>query len=390
MAARANFEHDALISGLGQSDVGRRLDRSPLSLTVDAVTTAVDDAGIALGDVGAVATYPGGGTALGPGFGGPSATKVSDALGLEVDLLMGNFEGPAQLGPMLNACLIVSAGLARHVVVYRTVTEGSARAAAKHAAGKGTAPLARSTTPLGGAPAPLRMALLAQRHFHEYGTTREQLAEVALVARRHAALNPKAVYREPLTLDDYLAARMIADPLCLYDCDVHCDGATAFVVSHAAYSADAASPAVRIDALGTAPAVRADPVQQPELLPGRRAADQMWRRTDLGPDDVDVAGLYDGFSILTLLWLEALGFCGVGESGAFVAGGDRISLGGQLPLNTNGGQLSGGRLHGAGFLHEVCLQLRGQAGARQVPGAGVGLVAVGATPYVGCVLLRRG
>jgi acetyl-CoA acetyltransferase len=388
MRARANFEHDAVISGLGQSDVGRRLDRSPLSLTVDAVTAAVDDAGISLRDVGAVATYPGGGTDLGPGFGGPSASEVHDALGLEVDILMGNFEGPAQLGPVVNACLIVSAGLARHVVVYRTVTEGSARAAARRAGGKGTALPTRSTTPLGGAPAPLRMALLAQRHFHDYGTTREQLAQVALTDRRHAALNPKAVYQEPLSLDDYLGARMIADPLCLYDCDVHCDGSTAFVVSHAAHAAHAASPVVRVDAIGTAPAARADLVQ-PDLLPGRRAADQLWRRTDLRPADVDVAGLYDGFSILTLLWLEALGFCDVGESGAFVDSGDRISLAGQLPLNTDGGQLSGGRLHGAGFLHEVCLQLRGQAAARQVSGAAVGLVAVGATPYVGCILLRR-
>ena len=96
----------------------------------------------------------------------------------------------------------------------------------------------------------------------------------------------------------------------------------------------------------------------------------MWRRSDLRPADVDVAGLYDGFSILTLLWLEALGFCGPGEGGAFVEGGRAITLGGRLPLNTNGGQLSGGRLHGLGFVHEVCLQLRGQAGERQVDGRG--------------------
>jgi acetyl-CoA acetyltransferase len=125
------FEHDAVISGLGQSDVGRRLDRSALSLTMDAITSAVGDAGLSLRDIGAVTTYPGGGTALGAGFAGPSAAEVYDALGLDVDLLMGNFEGPAQLGPVLNACLIVGAGLARHVVVYRTVTEGTARASAK-------------------------------------------------------------------------------------------------------------------------------------------------------------------------------------------------------------------------------------------------------------------
>jgi acetyl-CoA acetyltransferase len=389
MGAAPRFEHDAVISGLGQSDVGRRLERSPLSLTVDAITAALTDAGISRRDVGAVATYPGAGSALGAGFAGPSAAEVYDALGLDVELVMGGFEGPAQLGPLLTACLIVGAGLARHVVVYRTVTEGSARAATKQAAEDGTGPLGRWITPFGGGPAPLAMALLARRHFVEYGTTREQLAQIALVARRHAALNAQAIYREPLTMGEYLSSPMIADPLCIYDCDVHCDGATALVVSHESHAADAPRSVVRVEAMGTAPAARADHIQQPDLLPGRRAAEQLWRRTDARPDDVDVAGLYDGFSILTLLWLEALGFCGVGESGAFVEGGDRISLGGRLPVNTNGGQLSGGRLHGAGFLHEICLQLRGEAGARQVPGADVGVVAVGAIPYVGCVLLRR-
>ncbi len=358
-------------------------------MTVDAVTAAVADAGLALGDVDAVATYPGAGTALGWGFGGPSAVEVVDALGLDVAVLMGNFEGPAQVGPVLNACLMVAAGLARHVVVYRTVTEGSARAEAKQAAEEGTGPRGRWITPFGGGPAPLPFALLAQRHFHDHGTTREQLAQVALVARRHAARNPKALLREPLSMDDYLAARMIAEPLCVFDCDVHCDGSTAFVVSHADHAVDAPGPVVHVEAFGTAPAARADHIQQPDLLPGRRAAAQLWARTELRPADVDVAGLYDGFSILTLLWLEALGFCGEGESGAFVEGGDRIALGGALPVNTDGGQLSGGRLHGLGYLHEVCLQLRGEAGARQVPDARVGLVAVGAIPYVGCVLLRR-
>src|SRR5262249_20596093 len=159
----------------------------------------------------------------------------------------------------------------------------------------------------------------------EFGTSREQLGQIALTARRHASLNPKAVFRQPLTLSEYLNARMIADPLCLYDCDVYCDGSTALVLSHADYAADSAVPAVRIEALGMAPPSRADYAQHIELQPGLRAANQMWGRTDLRPADVDVAGLYDGFSILTLLWLEALRFCGQGESGAFVAGGSRIS-----------------------------------------------------------------
>jgi len=388
------FEDEVIISGIGQSSIGRRLGRSPLALTLDAITAAVADAGLSLDEIGGLATYPGGGTSVGPGFGGPSLADVYDALGLEVDFMMGNFEGPAQLGPVINGSLAISAGLTRHVVVFRTVTEGSARYGRAGAGGRvkdnpvgGTSPW---ITAFGGGPAPLAYALLARRHFHEYGTTREQLAQIALTARKHAGLNPHAVFREPLTLDDYLAARMIADPLCLYDCDVHCDGSTAIVLSHAGYAADAPGPVVRIEATGVAPPLRSQYAQHTDLLPGRRAAQQMWKRTDLRPGDVDVAGLYDGFSILTMFWLEALGFCGVGESGAFVAGGDRISLGGELPINTNGGQLSGGRLHGLGFVHEMCLQLRGQAGARQVGSARVAVVSVGALPYVGCLLLRAG
>jgi acetyl-CoA acetyltransferase len=384
------FEDDVVISGIGQSAVGRRLERSPLALTLDAITAAVADAGLSAGDIGGLAAYPGGGTSVGPGFGGPSLADVYDALGLGLDFMMGNFEGPAQLGPVLSGSLAISAGLTRHVVVFRTVTEGSARRRARAraegpAAGTGPPPW---ITAFGGGPPPLSYALLARRHFHEYGTSREQLAQVALTARKHARLNPRAIFTEPLTLDDYLSARMVADPLCLYDCDVHCDGSTAIVLSHAGYAADAPAPVVRIEAVGVAPPSRSQHAQHADLLPGRRAAQQMWRRTGLRPGDVDVAGLYDGFSILTLFWLEALGFCAAGESGAFVAGGDRISLGGELPINTNGGQLSGGRLHGLGYLHEMCLQLRGRAGARQAGPARVAVVAVGALPYVGCLLLR--
>jgi acetyl-CoA acetyltransferase len=380
------FEDHAVISGIGQSAVGRRLGRSPLSLTIDAITAAVNDAGLSFDDVDGLATYPGGGTSLGPGFAGPSLTDVYDAVGLEPTFLMGNFEGPAQLGPIMNGCLAISGGLARHVVVYRTVTEGSARSSAANTPGQ----VAEWITAFGGGPAPIGYALLAQRHFHDYGTSRQQLAQIALTARAHAQLNPSAVLRDPLTLEDYLGARMIADPLCLLDCDVYCDGSTAIVLSRVEYAVDAPERSVHFEAMGVAPAARSQYAQHVDLQPGRRAAEGMWRRTDLRPDDVDVAGLYDGFSILTMFWLEALGFCEPGESGAFVEGGRRIALGGQLPINTNGGQLSGGRLHGLGFVHEMCLQLRGQAGGRQVANARVAAVAVGALPYVGCMLLRAG
>jgi acetyl-CoA acetyltransferase len=127
-------------------------------------------------------------------------------------------------------------------------------------------------------------------------------------------------------------------------------------------------------------------------MAARDAGAMLWSRTDLKPADVDVAELYDGFSFLSMCWLEALGFCGVGESGPFVEGGHRIALDGALPLNTHGGQLSAGRLHGFGFIHEACLQLRGEAGDHQVGGSGgveVAAVANGGGPIAGALLLTR-
>ena len=124
-------------------------------------------------------------------------------------------------------------------------------------------------------------------------------------------------------------------------------------------------------------------------MASRDAARQLWSRTDLKPSDVDTAQLYDGFSFLTLAWIEALGFCGRGEGGPFVEGGERIALGGELPLNTWGGQLSGGRLHGFGFLAEAIRQLRGECGERQVRDCEVAVVANGGGPVAGCMLLTR-
>jgi acetyl-CoA acetyltransferase len=236
------------------------------------------------------------------------------------------------------------------------------------------------------------IALFANRHFHEYGTTKEQLAWIALNARRNAALNPKAIYREPLSLEQYLAARVISTPFGLYDCDAPCDGATAVIVSRADAARDLRRPPIRIEAAGTALHGRPSWDQFDDLttMACRDAGAMLWQRTDLRPSDVDVAELYDGFSFLTLAWLEALGFCKKGESGPFVAGGARIALDGELPLNTAGGQLSAGRLHGYGFLHEACVQLRGEGGARQVPGSpSVAVAGAGGGPIASCLLLVR-
>ena len=232
--------------------------------------------------------------------------------------------------------------------------------------------------------------MTAQRHFHEYGTTREQMAWIALNARRNAAKNPKAVYREPMTLDDYLGARMISTPFCLYDCDVPVDGATAVIVSRRDAARDLRRTPLGVEAVGTALRGRPswDNFDDLTTMALRDAAAMLWERTDLRPRDVDVAELYDGFSFITLSWLEALGFCGHGDGGPFLEAGRPMAGGGELPLNTHGGQLSAGRLHGYGFLHEACVQLWGEAGERQLDRRPeVAVAAAGGGPLAASLLL---
>ena len=186
---------------------------------------------------------------------------------------------------------------------------------------------------------------------------------------------------------------MITSPFCLFDCDVPCDGGTAVIVSRAEAAADLRKPPVRVEAIGSAIRGRPSWDQWEDLTTFclRDAAAMMWSRTDLKPSDVRVAGLYDGFSFIAMAWLEALGFCAKGEGGPFIEGGERIArVGGQVALNTNGGQLSGGRLHGYGFLHEACTQLWGEGDDRQVPGEPeVPVAAAGGGPLAGCLLLAR-
>jgi acetyl-CoA acetyltransferase len=388
------FEHDSVISGIGQSAVGRRLGRSAIDLTVESALAAIEDAGLRREDIDGVSTYPGGDNLTSFGYSGPPPGAVMDALRLQPNWFQGAAELPGQLAAIVAAMMAVSAGLARHVLVYRTVTESTAQRSGGRSAiydpdGEAPPDLMGWLRVFGAPSASNWLAMLATRHFHDYGTTREQLGQIPLTCRRHAALNPVATYRDPLTLDDYLAARMISWPLCLFDCDVPVDGSTAVIVSAVDTVADLRARPVYVDAVGTAYRGRYSWDQQDGLaqMAATGAAEHLWSRTSLRPGDVDTAQLYDGFSVLALVWLEALGFCKLGEGGAFVEDAARISLGGELPLNTSGGQLSAGRLHGFGLVHESVVQLRGQGGDRQVADAQVAVVSNGGGPIAGAMLL---
>ena len=395
--SRERGEHRAVISGVGQSQVGRRIYRDPLDLTIEAALEAIEDAGLTRDDIDGVSTYPGG-ISVPPGFSGVGVTEIQEALRLRLNWFTGGIELPGQLGAVVNAVAAVATGLADHVLCFRTVWEASAqgdqgRASVTTGGGGGSyraGGFQQWTLPFGAPSAANWIGMMAQRHMYEFGTTREQLGQIALNERANAAKNPKAIYRDPMTIDDYLSARMISTPLCLYDCDVPADGSTAVIVSRADAAPDLRKAPVRIEAMGTALRGRPSWDQFDDLttMALRDASAMLWERTDLRPDDVDMAQVYDGFSFIALCWLEALGFSAKGEGGPWLADGRPTARHASLPLNTNGGQLSGGRLHGFGFIHEACTQLWGEGGERQVDGSPeVAVAAAGGGPLAAALLL---
>ncbi len=391
-ASTRKFEDDVAITGVGQSRVGRRLMVDPVALTVEACLAAVEDAGLSLDDIDGLSTYPG---AAGPGFSEGGVTPVEEALQLRPVWVNGAAETPGQNGSIMAAMLAVSAGLVRHVLCFRTVWQASYSALER--AGQWPASTDAATgmmewrVPFGALSAAQWIGMNASHYMHRYGVGREALGWIAVNNRANAGLNDEALYREPITMDDYFDARMITTPFGLLDCDVPCDGAVAVVVSAAETVPDLRKPGVFVEAVGTQILERVSWDQDtlahmPQSL-GPSA--HLWTRTSLRPADVDMVQLYDGFTFNALSWLEGLGFCGLGEATDFLDGGRTIALDGALPMNTSGGQLSAGRLHGYGFVREAVLQLRGEAGARQVPDARVAAVTAGGGIPSGAMLLRR-
>jgi acetyl-CoA acetyltransferase len=396
MPVSDKFEDRVAITGIGMSDVGRRLMRAPLTLTIDACRAAIEDAGLDVSDIDGLTTWPGA-VGGGAGISEGGIQPVENALGIRSTWHHAGIETPGHSGALVAGMLAVAAGLCRHVLCYRTVWESTATGLLR--SGRMAPPAVGRVQgdfqwrlPFGATSAANWIAVYASQYFHRYGADRETLGWIALNARANAARNPAAIYRDPMSMDDYLGARMISTPLGLYDCDVPCDGAIALVVSAVDAAADAPHPAIRVEAVGSQITERVSwdqgTVTHEPMVFGPAA--HLWSRTDLKPADVDVAELYDGFTFNCVSWLEALGFCGLGEAPAFLDGGTRIALDGTLPLNTHGGQLSAGRTQGFGFLHEAVVQLRGDGGARQVDGAEVAVVATGGGLPGGAMLLSRG
>lgn len=368
------MNREIAIVGVGETPLGSFPDRSSLQLHAEATRLALEDSGLTLGDVDGILTA---GSRL-DGFLMHSAA-YAEYLGIaprySATLSLG---GAVHCAAIHHAASAIMAGLADVVLIASgdNLLSGMSRAGAVEHLSQAGAGHPEFENPYG-PPIPALYALIASRYMHVYGAKPEHLAAVAVTMREHAARNPNAQYRKPITVDDVLASKMVATPLHIFDCSPISDGGGAIIVTRSDRAAGLRSRPVFL--LGAGEGHTGEHISaMPDLLSsgaiqsGKRA----FASAGLERDAVDVAMLYDSFTIAVLLQLEHLGFCKPGDAGAFVASGG-LKLGGALPTNTHGGCLSHGHPgKPGGIFHiiEAVHQLRGKAGERQVQNAQVALV----------------
>jgi len=382
--------------GVGYSTTGRNTGLSSFELGRQATMAALADSGITPSDIDGVSLLWGPGGPPQPSFDMVEPMGFAEAMGIG-PLNWYGMPGPAYIGPALDAISAIRAGFAHTVLTLRIINQRLTTTAEIAAAGKATAPMPAPgafgfTWPYGfavGGMIPSIAAMPAQRHMDIFGTTEEQFGAHVIAQRAHAAMNEDAIFRDPLTMDEYLASRYIAKPVRLLDCDYPVDSASAVIYTAGDRAHDWNKPPVWVEAATNSSVAGGsfDLIDMNQNSPFH-AASELWNRTDLTVDDCDFAQLYDGFTIIVFQWLEALGFCKLGEAGPFVAEGN-TRLGGKVPVNTDGGACNVGRRHGANFCIETVRQLRGECGPRQVENAEVGVWANAVGPFSGAVLMTK-
>ncbi len=358
-----SFAAKAAIVGVAESDLGRTPDKTVLQLQTQAARAALDDAGLQFSDVDAL--FCAGGWAWAPNL------MLAEYLGIRPKYTDStNIGGSSFEAHIEHAVAGIEAGLFEVALITYGSTQRSDRSRGR---GGYTFKLTEQYDAPFGLPTPVgAYALAAMRHMAEYGTTSEQLAEVAVATRKWAQMNEKAMMRDPITIDDVLQSRWIAEPLHLLDCCLVTDGGGAVVVTSAERARNTRKAPVWI--LGHGEAHTHNNITNMPDLATHQAAIASGRtafaRAGLTPAEIDVVEIYDSFTITVLMTLEALGFCGRGEGGAFVSG-QHTAPGGPFPMNTNGGGLSYCHpgMYGIFLLIEATRQLRGECGPRQVEGA---------------------
>ena len=383
------------VVGVGQTEFTRDSGRSVLSLATEASLKAIADAGLSPADIDGIVRCE---------FDTVTTYSLAATLGA-TNLRYWADTGPGGVAPCMMMGLAVGAlmsGQAKAVLAFRSLNgrsetrlgRGGATGASEVVGGFGT--YDELYAPFGLQTAGQTFALMARRHMIAFGTSAEQMGAVALACREHANQTPHAMMRDRrLTMEDYLASPMISTPLRLFDFCLESDGACAVVITTAERAKDLPQPSVLIRAVaGGAPGdlrpgmmfpvvTREDPTE----LGGRAAGAELWRRAGVGPGEVDIAQLYDCFTISVILQLEAYGFCGKGEGGAFAASG-ALRKGGRLPINTGGGHLSEGYVHGMNHIVQAVRQMRGTADM-QIEDAELCLCTGGPLPVGSSVLFRR-
>jgi len=355
----------AVIAGVYEHPTRWAPDKTQYQICAESARGALADAGLTIRDVDGFLTA---------GVGPIGIMTLAEHLNLTPRFHDStNIGGSSFVAHALHAAAAIAAGLCEVALIVYGSTASSDRFAVGTGGLTSGDPPDQFEVPFG--PTVLNAyALCAQRHMHEFGTRSEQLAEIAVTARRHAAMNPAAKYRDPITVDDVLASRVVSSPLHLLDCCIISDGGGAVVVVGAERARDLPKRAVRIlggaESLCHTAAGRRDLTEMAAKESGPRAL----AMAGVTHDAVDLCMLYDSFTITVLLTLENLGFCRKGEGGSFVQGG-RLALGGALPTNTDGGGLSSNHpgMRGIFLVIEAVRQLRGDCGARQVPECQVAL-----------------
>lgn len=357
----------AAITGIGVSRQGKLPGETPLTLATEAVVAALADSGIEKREIDGLLTMPGTTSPEGP----KHYLAVGEHLGINPSWTGSMSMGGATAGALVQqAALAISAGMANVVLCVFGDTARSGGNRFDAAAGRGD-----SWGIWGMFGNAANSAIGARRHMDLYGTTSEQLGWIAVTARKHARMNPLATMQDPMTIEDHQASRMIVDPLHLLDCCIISDGAVALLVTSPERAAAAKQPPVSIWGMGQGHTLMNLGTPEWWYLPHQAdCISRAYRMAGVGPSDIDVAQLYDNFTVAVLFWLEHAGFVPRGEAGLFVEGGERITFGGQLPINTAGGNLSESYMQGWLHIVEGVRQIRGQAGDRQVDGAELCLV----------------
>ncbi|MCG5211728.1 thiolase C-terminal domain-containing protein [Streptosporangium soli] len=376
------------LAGVGYTGFSKDSGVSTLTLACEAILAALSDAGLTTDDVDGIATHRVGDSAA------PSV--VGPALGVhEPSWYLDQFGGGSVSHAVVGqAMLAVAAGVARTVVCYRAINARSEFRMGGTGRGAPPGPEVQYQAPYGYVAPPQQFAMYARAHMTKYGTKAEHFGQLAVTQRANAVRNPRALMRTPITMDDYLASRWIAEPFRLLDCCLETDGACALVVTTAERAADLRRPRVLVSAAawGGGDSFLSGGRVDTTVSAAAELAPRLYRAAGIGPEEVDVAEIYDCFTYSVIVQLEDYGFCAKGEGGPFAASG-AIGPGGRIPVNTHGGFLSEGYVHGINHIAEAVSQLRGDAGERQVAGAQVALSTAQpgyVLPATSALILRRG